>query len=198
MRTLCCTTATDPIADHFSAVDRTYGLLRRQQFRAIHHGALQPCSCAMQNSLASLDQCEETRRAHQRTRMFVTAILSSAATTTNVRVRDMSESGAFIEADVLPLVGERVKLRKSELSATGIVVRREGNQAGLRFERPITVIDWLPNKARSQLMVDIAFETIKPRFEGGPPATNARGDSSALPSSPATRDELEGIAGAEV
>ena len=114
--------------------------------------------------------------------------------TGTVRIRDMSDFGARIEAQSLPPIGERVKLRKGELSATGAIVRREGNQAGVRFERPINVVDWLPNKARSQLMVDIAFETIKPRFEGGPPTANARAEASALPSSPATRDELEGIA----
>ena len=118
--------------------------------------------------------------------------------TTNVRVRDISGSGALIEDDDLPPVGERVKLRRGELRATGTVVRREGKQAGIQFERPVNAIEWLPNKARSQLMVDIAFETIKPRFEGGPPtantAANGRTEASALPSSPTTRDELEGIA----
>src|SRR5688572_338181 len=102
----------------------------------------------MEISLASHDAPEASQRAHQRTRMFVTANLSSAAMTTNVRVRDMSGSGALIEADALPSVGERVKLRKGELSATGTVVRREGTQAGILFERPINVLDWLPNKAR--------------------------------------------------
>lgn len=152
----------------------------------------------MQNSLASLDTAGASRRAHQRTRLFVIANLSSAAMTTNVRVRDISGSGALIEADDLPPVGERVKLRRGELRATGTVVRREGKQAGIQFERPVNAIEWLPNKARSQLMVDIAFETIKPRFEGGPPtantAANGRAEASALPSSPTTRDELEGIA----
>ncbi|KUO54553.1 MAG: hypothetical protein APF78_03495 [Sphingomonadales bacterium BRH_c3] len=87
-----------------------------------------------------------------------------------------------------------MKLRKGELSAIGAVVRREGRQAGIRLERPINPVDWLPNKARSQLMVDTAFETIKPIVEGGPPSGNSRAEASALPSSPATRDELEGIA----
>lgn len=148
----------------------------------------------MENSLALRDISQTYQRAHQRKAMFVTANLSSAAMTGNVRLRNISDSGALIEADTLPPVGERVKLRKGELSATGTIVRREGKQAGIRFERPLDAIDWLPNKARSQLMVDIAFETIKPRFEGGPPTANARAEASALPSSPATRDELEGIA----
>lgn len=148
----------------------------------------------MESSLAHPDILQAYQRAHQRKAMFVTANLSSAAMTGNVRVRNISDSGALIEADALPPVGERVKLRKGDLTATGTIVRREGKQAGIRFERPVNAIDWLPNKARSQLMVDIAFETIKPRFEGGPPAPNACADTDALPSSPATRDELEGIA----
>ena len=139
-----------------------------------------------------------SRRAHERTRMFIIANLSSASMTGNVRIRDLSDTGARIEPDLLPSTGERVKLRKGDLTATGTVVRLEDKQAGVRFERPINVIDWLPNKARSQLMVDIAVETIKPRYEGGPPCgnhvTSARNEASALPSSPSTRDELEGIA----
>lgn len=152
----------------------------------------------MENSLAPRDMSQAYERSHQRKAMFVTANLSSSGMTGNVRVRNISDSGALIEADTLPPVGERVKLRKGELSATGTIIRREGKQAGIRFERLVNAIDWLPNKAHSQLMVDIAFETIKPRFEGGPPtanaAANARAEAIALPSSPATRDELEGIA----
>lgn len=140
----------------------------------------------------------ETQRAHERTRMFIIANLSSASMTCDVRIRDMSDSGARIEADLLPAMGERVKLRRGELTATGTVVRREAKQAGIRFERPINAISWLPNQARSQSMIDMAFETIKPRFEGGPPkantAVNVRAEATALPSSPATQDELEGIA----
>lgn len=141
---------------------------------------------------------QASRRAEKRTRMFVTANLSSATMSGNVRVRNMSASGTLLEADALPAVGERVKLRKGELSAIGKVVRREANQAGVHFERPVNPVDWLPNKAGSQLMVDMAFQAIKPLYEGGPPIanqlTNARAEASALPSSQTSRDELEGIA----
>ena len=139
-----------------------------------------------------------SRRTHKRTQMFVMASLSSASMTGNVRVRNMSVSGVLVEADDLPLLGERVKLRRGSVSATGSVIRREGRQAGILFERPVCPADWLPNKARSQAMVDTTFQSIKPTFEGGPlsekSAGHARAEESALPSSPATRDELEGIA----
>ncbi|EDL50056.1 hypothetical protein ED21_26333 [Erythrobacter sp. SD-21] len=92
----------------------------------------------------------------------------------------------------------RVKLRRGDLSATGKIVRLDGKLAGVQFERLINPIDWLPNKAQSQLMVDTAFQTIKPLFEGGPPKestrVNARAEARALPSSQTSRDELEGIA----
>ena len=152
----------------------------------------------MADQIDSHEMPQASRRAQERTRMFITANLSSATMTGNVRVRNLSVSGALLEADALPAVGERVKLRKGDLSATGNVVRREENHAGIHFERPINPVDWLPNKAGSQLMVDTAFQTIKPLFEGGPPSAtqrlNSRGETSALPSSQTSRDELEGIA----
>lgn len=111
-----------------------------------------------------------------------------------VRVRNMSVSGLLVEANILPSIGEQVKLRRDELRAVGKVVRRDGKQAGIRLQRLIDPTDWLPNKARSQLMVDTAFETIKPIFEGGPPTVNSRAEGGALPSNSVTRDELEGIA----
>ncbi len=148
----------------------------------------------MEGSPISLAMPPASKRAHERTRLFVTANISSASMTGMVRVRNLSISGALLEAESLPPVGERVKIRKGELSATGRVVRNDGKQAGVHFERPINPVDWLPNKAQSQLMVDAAFETIKPLFEGGPPSANQRAEASALPSSKLSRDELEGIA----
>lgn len=156
----------------------------------------------MHGMLESLDIAPEilraSKRAHERTRMFITANLSSATTVGSVRVRNLSITGALLEADNLPAVGARVKLRKGDLSATGKIVRSVGRLVGVHFERPINPIDWLPNKAQSQLMVDTAFQTIKPLFEGGPPKesaqTNVRAEARALPSSQTSRDELEGIA----
>lgn len=152
----------------------------------------------MKNLAISAQVRRASRRAHERTRMFIAASLSSASTTGIVRVRNLSVSGALLEADDLPSVGSRVKLRKGELSAMGTVVRRDLRLAGIHFERPINPADWLPNKARSQLMLDTVFQTIKPLYEGGPPkenvTANARAEASALPSSQTSRDELEGIA----
>ena len=160
------------------------------------------CDTASDRTLDKLDIPLElpqaSRRAHQRTRMFITASLSSAATTCGVRVRNLSEAGALLEADDLPSVGARVKLRKGDLSATGRIVRLHEKMAGVHFERPINPVDWLPSRAQSQLMVDTAFQTIKPLYEGGPPkgnaTINARAEARALPSSQTSRDELEGIA----
>ena len=152
----------------------------------------------MEEPLPQLIEPERSRRAHKRTRMFISVTLSSASCTSKVRVRDISASGSLVEAEELPAVGERIKLRHHDCVASGVVVRRERTQAGIHFDRPINPVGWLPNKSHSQLMVDTAFQTIKPIFEGGPPKENSpevgRSEPLALPSSPATRDELEGIA----
>jgi hypothetical protein len=88
-------------------------------------------------------------RLETRNNMFVIAALYvGAGSITAVRIRNLSQTGALIEAGALPAVGTPVRLTRGSLSAGGEVMWVEGCKAGLRFETPTCVADWLPQGKR--------------------------------------------------
>ena len=132
-----------------------------------------------------------SKRAHMRSNVFVAATLSSASASGPARIRNLSAFGALIEPSELPQIGERVKLRRAELAATGVVVRQEGNKIGLQFERPIKVDDWLPAAGtKAQQKVDENFSTLKQHQ----PGSNAQNANPQLAHSAVSNEELCGIA----
>lgn len=88
-----------------------------------------------------------------------------------------------------PPRGERVKLRRAELAATGTIVWTRDNRLGIRFERPIHDQDWLPAKARGQGQVDSTFQRLK-----AAPNLEPRASERPLPTSARSAEELAGIA----
>lgn len=82
--------------------------------------------------------------------MFVMASISATTASGPVKIRNLSPQGALIASSVLPSAGESLELKPGPLFAAGQVVWRQGNKAGLRFDRLIEVVDWLPsgNSAR--------------------------------------------------
>ena len=131
-----------------------------------------------------------SKRAYTRSNVFIAATLSSATASGPARIRNLSTFGALVEPTELPKVGDRVKLRRAELSATGVVVRQEGNKIGLHFERPITVDDWLPAGAKTQQKVDEKFNALKQQQ----PRPNAHIANPELAHSAVSKEELCGIA----
>jgi hypothetical protein len=107
----------------------------------------------------------ESRTAHElriesRSNIFVMAALYSAGrSVTPVRVRNISTTGALIEAAVLPPAGTHVRLGRASLSASGTLVWVENAKAGMRFDDPVAVADWLPQGRRGfgQQFVDELF-----------------------------------------
>jgi hypothetical protein len=73
----------------------------------------------------------------------------------------MSLSGALIEGDALPGVGEHLRLRRGELIVSGRIVWRNAGKAGLRFEHDVEVSRWLPTAGGGQQQVDRAFHDLK-------------------------------------
>ncbi len=106
-------------------------------------------------------------RSDLRTNMFVMAVLGAAAGCGPVRIRNLSSQGALVEGNGLPQVNEAFELRRGSLAASGEVVRREGDKAGLRFTGPIDVSRWLP-AGTGQQAVDRTFQTIKRAADQGP------------------------------
>ena len=99
-------------------------------------------------------------RIESRSNIFVMAALYSAGRPVMpVRVRNISTTGALIEAAVLPPPGTNVRLGRASLSASGTLVWVENAKAGMRFDEPVAVADWLPQGRRGygQQFVDELF-----------------------------------------
>jgi len=75
------------------------------------------------------------------------------------RVRNLSPTGALVEAQGLPPAGTAIMLRRGLLEASGKVAWSGAGRAGLSFAAPVTVSAWLPTKesARQAKVEQIAF-----------------------------------------
>lgn len=120
-------------------------------------------------------------RSEPRTNMFVMAAISAPTASGPVRIRNLSPSGALIEAKALPMPGELVMLRRGEDTISGKVVWTEGGKAGLHFEAKVHVARWLPAGQTAQARVDEAFQQMKDAASGSPPAASAAPLHSQMP-----------------
>ena len=123
--------------------------------------------------------------------MFVSAALYCSDECYPSTVRNLSESGALVEAPVLPPVGSQIRLCRGSLVVTGTVVWRRGSKSGLKFDSSIVVGDWLPSRPRAgQAAVDeIVHQAKMGRAPAAPPAAFQRAAETRLPA-----QELEAIA----
>ncbi len=118
-----------------------------------------------------------------RTHLFVAATLYAGSASAPVHIRNMSPSGALVEADALPPVGTSISLSRGRLHATGNIAWRAGRRAGVRFEAAVTVPDWMARQVSAgQQRVDALLAIVK---------KDARPEVSADSASPANVvDEL--------
>ena len=95
-------------------------------------------------------------RLEARSNIFVMAALYTNHGSTPVRIRNMSRTGALVEAAVLPTKGTRVRLARGSVSVTGEVMWVDQQKAGLQFDCPTSPNEWLPGGKRGagQQMAD--------------------------------------------
>lgn len=125
-----------------------------------------------------MDKNHTEDRAEPRTNLFVAATIATDAMSGPVRLRNISPSGAKVEAADLPDVGTRVRLRRGTLSVTGVVGWRNGKAMGMRFDRPTDVQMWLPAGQGSQQQVDRVVKALKDGDSLAPPPAPARNSES--------------------
>jgi len=117
-------------------------------------------------------------RVQPRTHLFVVAAMDSDAGSMPVHVRNMSASGALIEAPALPKPGTRITLKRGSLVARGNIAWSNGRRAGISFDASIYVSDWMsrlpPDHQQQvdQLMASIKQGVAQPETAVG---DNARG-----------------------
>ena len=97
-----------------------------------------------------------------RTHLFVAATLYADSASAPVHIRNMSPTGALIEAGELPDVGTGISLSRGHLHATGQIAWRAGRRAGVRFDTMVTVPDWMARQvSAAQQRVDALLAIIK-------------------------------------
>lgn len=82
--------------------------------------------------------------------MLLTAKLVVDGAGYTVKLRNLSEDGALVEADRLPPEGAVAKFERNELGVKSMVVWVEGHFAGIKFGRPIKSSDVLRHVSRPQ------------------------------------------------
>jgi hypothetical protein len=94
--------------------------------------------------------------------LFVSAVLYSDAGSEPVHIRNMSPSGALIEAPLLPSPGSRIFLKRGSLQVGGRIAWQVNRRAGLAFDRMVLAADWMARLASSgQDRVDEIIANIK-------------------------------------
>jgi hypothetical protein len=123
----------------------------------------------------------QSQRLDSRTNIFVIAALYSDHGSGPIRIRNLSCCGALVEAAVIPPEGSRLRMSRGGLSVTGEIVWRREGKAGIRFDVPVTVGDWLPAGlgATVQQSIDEIVHNHKTGFApapvspAAPPSTNS-------------------------
>lgn len=76
---------------------------------------------------------QSQNRRSRRSRVLMAAILRTDDGDHPVRLRNLSENGALVEAETLPVVGSAVRFRKGELNLAARVAWIEDGRAGVAF-----------------------------------------------------------------
>ena len=104
------------------------------------------------------------------------ATIYSDAGSSPVHIRNMSLSGALIEAPLLPDPGSRISLRRGQLHAAGEIAWRRDRRAGVSLDAMVAVADWMARVGSAgQQQVDAAVASCKAGRAGGAgpvPASN--------------------------
>jgi hypothetical protein len=100
-------------------------------------------------------------RSTSRTHLFVGAVLKTPSGHCTARVRNISRTGALVEAAILPDTGTPVSLVRGSLSAEGRTVWRSGSRCGIAFSSDVVVDAWLPDGNSRQARVDALLRDIR-------------------------------------
>ena len=128
--------------------------------------------------------CEFDSKARRepRTNLFAMGTIYADGTSTPVRIRNLSATGAMVEGAVLPRAGARVRLCRGSLEVFAEIVWSKEGAAGLRFESAVTVADWLPRgrALAPQQRIDEIFHQARVGVSVGSPLAPAHSSGDKL------------------
>lgn len=112
-------------------------------------------------SNAEITDRADTRGTH-RASMYLAACLYSDTTSSPVRIRNMSVSGALVQAAVVPRPSSAVRLIRGSLVVDATVAWSDEGRCGLQFSGSVDVQQWLASPTNTeQQRVDEAVRLIK-------------------------------------
>lgn len=121
------------------------------------------------------------KRLALRSSLFLGAVLHWNGCCTPARVRNMSETGALVEAAVLPLVDSAVQLVRGALMTHARVIWSDGGRCGLKFSGAVDVQRWQEASANSeQKRVDEVVRSFKASASSGAACLRDEPISAAL------------------
>lgn len=100
-------------------------------------------------AMLSLVEGASDRRRADRVRLLLSARLVTTFDEYAVTLRDISMTGAMVEAVRLPAIGVDVLLKRGELEIFSTIMWVQDRRAGLEFETPLAVEDFATKFART-------------------------------------------------
>ena len=125
-------------------------------------------------------------RTAPRSRLLLNAQLRVAGSrTAAVKIRNLSSTGALLEALRLPAKDAEIELHRGELSASGIVAWVKPGRCGVHFHSPIDLDAWIPMRILSEGQQRV--DEIQAGLRAGAPIANPEASSGTLELDLATR-----------
>jgi hypothetical protein len=134
-------------------------------------------------------EADPDRRVARRTNLLLTASIEFGGKTTQVRIRNVSETGALIEGSHVPIKGARLILKRADLEIGASVAWSSAGKAGIRFDEPLPVEVWSGAKPkqresgglREQRQVDAVQHAVRAglpttAYEAEPPQSAIEGE----------------------
>jgi hypothetical protein len=116
----------------------------------------------LDDSLSDVSGGAEQGRTAVRVNLFMAATLHASGAETEVKIRDLSETGAQVEGSLLVGVGMPMTLTRGRLSVQGEVAWCKARRCGLKFSTKVSVQDWMANPVnREQRRVDQIVSAVK-------------------------------------
>jgi len=95
------------------------------------------------NNLKLVQVKQGSRSLQHRSKVMLAAVMVVNFDWIDVRIRDLSKSGALLEGNIAIPVGTKVEVRRNEHSVPGEVVWSSGNRCGVAFASKIVIEDWV-------------------------------------------------------
>jgi hypothetical protein len=119
---------------------------------------------------AKIDQIEGDKRSVQhRSRVMLAATIVTSGFSAEVRIRNLSRSGALVEGDAMPEAGATVEILRNLHSARAQVVWSKPNRCGVKFDEPVVIEEWVGSTLRAAPPPEPARE-LEERTTGPLPA----------------------------